>query len=331
MHKTKKRMLLWIAVCANDVIRMSSVTCGVAVTWAEMQHGLSMAQVSITIKHHKNLDSKSLSSINTIFSTPTIFQKTPCSNRMEWTGRPANVIIELQTVCKEWSWNPKSLRCAAALAGHPSAVLSTETNVCVILSAEHMSPTAKPLPPQILDSNCTVQQLSCLTTTASHFVVVTVSQCALETNLLGLHLQVLHIREICEMFYYNLWCSPDPCQVQKLSMHPPPAFSRSIKNLKAIACTSRHQLYTPSIQIVLSVSRPYKCLLLQINRKFIVISTQANGPALELRWQAAQISLGGHALLLQTRYVWCSPQAQCNCGRPQTHNCSLRKEMDGNW
>lgn len=146
MHKTKKRMLLWIAVCANDVIRMSSVTCGVAVTWAEMQHGLSMAQVSITIKHHKNLDSKSLSSINTIFSTPTIFQKTPCSNRMEWTGRPANVIIELQTVCKEWSWNPKSLRCAAALAGHPSAVLSTETNVCVILSAEHMSPTAKPLP-----------------------------------------------------------------------------------------------------------------------------------------------------------------------------------------
>lgn len=294
MHKTKKRMLLWTAICANDVIRMSSVTCGVAVTWAEMQHGLSMAQVSITIKHHKNLDSKSLSSINTFFSTPTIFQKTPCSNRMEWTGMSS---LSFRPFVRN-DPGTRSLWDALLLWQVILPLCWAQRQMFVwfwVLST--CRPQLNPSPPQILDSNCTVQQLSCLTTTASHFVVATVSQCALETNLLGLHLQVLHIREICEMFYYNLWCSPDPCQVQKLSMHPPPAFSRSIKNLKAIACTSRHQLYTPSIQIVLSVIRPYKCLLLQINRKFIVISTQANGPALELRWQAAQISLGGWSRL----------------------------------
>ncbi len=82
------------------------------------------------------------------------------------------------------------------------------TNVCVILSAKHMSPTAKPLPPPILDSSYTVQQLSCLTTTASQFVIAAVSQCALETGLLSLHL--LQIREICEILHFNLSCSTDP-------------------------------------------------------------------------------------------------------------------------
>lgn len=36
----------------------------------------------------------------------------------------------------------------------------------------------------------------------------------------------------------------------------------------------------------------------------------------------------GHALLLQTRYIWRSPQAQCYCGRPQTHDRSLG---EGKW
>lgn len=132
-------------------------------------------------------------------------------------------------------------------------------------------PQLNPSPPQILDSNCTVQQLSCLTTTASHFVVATVSQCALETDLLGLHLQVITSYPeksvkcsitICDAPLINAKYRNCPC----IPHLPSPEALKISRPLPARHVTNFTHL---QFMIVLSVIGPCECLLLQINRKFM--------------------------------------------------------------